>query len=268
MGLVKRHRLLAAGAATVVLGLGVLAWLLLSVDEPGPASVSDALARFHDADAEGRSSASGPPDGVYRYRGSGDEHLSLPPLHQADGEVMPGTVTHGADGCWTFRIDFNAVHRQSWRHCRARAAPVAETAGSTGQRWDLGVTSISNTSHFSCDRPDPVRWRPTASAEVHLRCSGTNSAVDGRTTVAATWNFDGETTLQIDGHAVAADHWVGRRRLTGSQEGTESSEAWFRADGLLLRYERDLEVRTDSPVGATTYTEEGWFELTSLTPQR
>jgi hypothetical protein len=34
----------------------------------------------------------------------------------------------------------------------------------------------------------------------------------------------------------------------------------------LVRYERDIEARTDSPVGDITYTEAGWFELTDLAP--
>jgi hypothetical protein len=65
---------------------------------------------------------------------------------------------------------------------------------------------------------------------------------------------------------VEAMHYVGDRALTGGQEGTEATDAWFRSDGLLLRYERDIEVRTDSPIGEITYTEAGSFQLAQLDP--
>ena len=52
-----------------------------------------------------------------------------------------------------------------------------------------------------------------------------------------------------------------------ARRATRAADAWFRYDGLLVRYERDIEVGTDSPVGTITYTEEGHFQLTGLRPQ-
>jgi hypothetical protein len=38
-------------------------------------------------------------------------------------------------------------------------------------------------------------------------------------------------------------------------------------DGLPLRNERTVTVKTDTVVGSSTYTEHGRFELTSLVPR-
>jgi hypothetical protein len=32
--------------------------------------------------------------------------------------------------------------------------------------------------------------------------------------------------------------------------------------------EREVRIHSDSPVGTITYTESGWWQLTSLVPQR
>jgi hypothetical protein len=74
--------------------------------------------------------------------------------------------------------------------------------------------------------------------------------------------------LTVDGVAVDAWHFRQDRTITGAQEGGKTAEMWFREDGLLLRSERDIEVRSPSPVGDITYTETGSVELTGLEPRR
>jgi hypothetical protein len=268
MGVIRRHKVLTALALVAVL-VAIAAWVVLGADQPGPPSVDEAVDRFEDGQGDGGPSATPrPPAGVYRYRGEGREHLSFPPLDQSDGTELPGTVTHDPDGCWTFRIDFNQGHWQSWHYCPTAAGDgYLELGGDSGQRWDLGVSSMGNTSHFRC--PDnPVVWPADPGDQVDHWCTGTSSAIEGTTTSEGTWRFVGPTSLTVGTDEVDVLHFRGARELHGSQEGVESTEAWFRADGLLVRYERDIEARTSSPIGDITYTEEGWFELTDLRPLR
>ena len=75
-----------------------------------------------------------PAAGVYVYRGSGTEHLSLPPKSQAQGPQMPGTVLLTANGCWTFRIDYSSQHWQTWNYC-PRGGGLVELGGQTFERW-------------------------------------------------------------------------------------------------------------------------------------
>ena len=270
MRLLRRHKVLVGLAVGVVVLAGVAAWLVTDADSPGPASMEDALDRFqHDGGDDATAGELGPPAGVYQYEGEGGEHLSFPPLDQEDGAMMPGTVTPQADGCWRFRLDFNAEHWQDWAYCPAEDGEgFAEVGGRSGQRWDLGVTEVGNVSSFACDPANPIVGPAAEVEEVEHRCVGTNTAVDGETTSEGSWTIVGRERLDIGGEAVEVVHGHGERTLTGGQRGTEVTDAWFRADGLLIRYERDIEVRTSSPVGDITYTESGWFELTDLEPQR
>ena len=49
----------------------------------------------------------------------------------------------------------------------------------------------------------------------------------------------------------------------------KGDEDWFAIDtGLPIRNQRRIEVDTDTPIGSSTYTEEGEFRLASLTPTR
>lgn len=270
MDAVRRHKGLVAVGVVLAVIIGFVAWSVLEIDSPGPASVDDALDRLHqNGGADGPEAAITPPEGVYDYEGEGREEISFPPLSQQDGEQMPGTVTHGRRGCWAFRIDFNAAHWQEWRYCPdAGGAGVAEVGGRTGQTWDLGVSQVSNVSVFVCDPPIPLLAPPAAGTTTEQSCSGTNSALEGETTSSGPSLYVGPATITVDGEDVPTMHFQRERRLTGSQEGQEHTEAWFRDDGLLVRYQRDIEVRTDSPVGAITYTETGSFQLSRLEPRR
>ena len=269
VGFVRRHWVLLGIAVIGALVVGAVATTVLSLDTPGPASVDDAVDRFRENGGDGGPALPGgrPPEGVYRYEATGQSALSFPPLTQHDGAELPATVTHQPRGCWTTRVDFNAEHWQEWTYCRVGDTMV-ETRGRSGQAWDLGVSSAENVSTFLCRPPNPVLV-PEAEPgdEVEQSCSGRNTAVDGRTTSGGPSTFVGEETLVIDGTEVTTFHLHNERTLTGGQEGDESTDAWFRYDGLLVRYERDIEVGTDSPIGTITYTEEGHFQLTGLRPQ-
>jgi len=109
---------------------------------------------------------------------------------------------------------------------------------------------------------------PAEGTTTEQSCSGTNSALEGETTSSGPSLYVGPATITVDGEDVQTMHFQSERSLTGSQEGQEHTEAWFRDDGLLVRYQRDIEVRTDSPVGAITYTETGSFQLSRLEPRR
>ncbi|HUI48728.1 MAG TPA: hypothetical protein VL119_08525, partial [Acidimicrobiia bacterium] len=88
-----------------------------------------------------------PAAGVYVYRGSGTEHLSLPPKSQAQGPQMPGTVLLTANGCWTFRIDYSSQHWQTWNYC-PRGGGLVELGGQTFERWNFVFTTYDSTSTF------------------------------------------------------------------------------------------------------------------------
>lgn len=57
--------------------------------------------------------------------------------------------------------------------------------------------------------------------------------------------------------------------LTGAQRGTTKVEYWYSAEGFdLVRMARDIDLKTNSPVGDITYRENDEWRLASQTPQR
>ena len=64
-----------------------------------------------------------------------------------------------------------------------------------------------------------------------------------------------------------AHAFVSELTLSGAQAGTDRNVMWFTAvPALLVRNERTAEVRTDTPIGESTYTETGEFHLVSVDP--
>ncbi|MBX3285641.1 MAG: hypothetical protein KF703_09885 [Actinobacteria bacterium] len=257
---------MAGGVVALVLVAGA-AVLVLSQDRARPVTVEEARDRLGtDATDGGDDGLGRPAEGVYRYEGTGTERLSVPPLSQDQGPTMPGTVEHLDDGCWSFRLDYSTNHWQAWDFC-LDADGVHERGGSTWQRWMLGTTALTNLASFTCptslvvpaEREDGQRWT--------ARCDGTNEMVDGTAVSTGTYEFVGEETLAVGDDRVAVLHFRSEREMSGAQEGTDRADWWFAPDtGMLVRNRRRIEVRTDTPVGASTYREEGEFRLVALEP--
>lgn len=267
----SRRRLVVGAVLVVVAGAvaaGIVLWNRSGAHE---ASTREAERRFEQSSSTQRANPSvlRPAAGVYAYRGTGTEHLSLPPKSQHQGPRMPATVTHRADGCWTFRIDYNSAHWQTWIYCPRRGGLV-ELGGETFERWDFVFTKYDSTSSFTCDPPS-VAIRATMHAGDHWpqRCTGTSSGSTGTATTAGPYTFVAEEDVTVGGSAVPAYHFRQQRTLGGNQSGTQRADLWFAVkDGLPLRNERQVTVHTDTPIGSSTYTERGSFELTALRPRR
>jgi len=257
---------LAAGLVVVLVVAGAVVWLARG--RARPVTVEEARQRLRPG-ATIAPGADRPSPGVYEYRGSGVERLTLPPLSQPEGPTLPGTVTLRPDGCWTFRIDYSTNHWQTWTYCR-RNGDLEEGGGQSWQRWMIGPTAFTNLSTFVCDAGTMVL--PSARVpgqEWPARCTGTSDSVKGVATSSGPYRFVGEDRLDVGGTPVTAAHFLRLRDMTGAQQGTERSDVWFADDtGLPIRNERSIRVRTDTPIGSSTYTETGEFSLVSAVPHR
>ena len=79
----------------------------------------------------------------------------------------------------------------------------------------------------------------------------------------------GPEVLDVDGTSVPTFHYREDDVLTGAQRGTTRTDFWYSVDSfLLVAMDRSIDLRTDSPVGTVTYTEDGSWRLASLTPLR
>ena len=77
----------------------------------------------------------------------------------------------------------------------------------------------------------------------------------------------GAEQLMVDGREVATVHAREDALFSGGQTGFNRADIWFGTDGLTLRQTWTTQVRTPSPVGTTTMTGGGDYQITSLSPR-
>jgi hypothetical protein len=268
----RRHRWLiavVAAGAGLALVVAVPSVRYLFRSHPGARSVSSAVEQYRATTTTNGAGASfeGPRPGVYRATGVGSEHISFPPNSQRDGSVMPITVSALPDGCWRWRIDYNTAHWHEYDLC-PRQGTLLLVAQRNSQRWDFGSLTVTNLGRYTCSPPAPIVTKTSRAGQSYEhRCTGTNSAVSGTSVVAGPVIIEGHTTLLVGGHRVSVLEQRRVEHLTGSQRGTVTERWWFDvATGLPLRAARDYHVTSGSPIGDITYTESGWWQLSSLEP--
>lgn len=204
-----------------------------------------------------------PSAGVYAYSGRGTDALDKPPKSQEEGPTMPVTVTIQPGGCWQFRIDYSSNHWQNWNYC-SHDGELDEKGGTTYQKWDFVVFSNESTTTFECDPSVAIRREQTPGDTWSQTC---HDVVDAATISTGPYRYIGTETLEIGGRSVAAHHYHRDRTMSGGQTGTEHTDAWFQADnGLPLRNERQIDVKTSTVIGDVRYTENASFEADSLDP--
>lgn len=265
------------GLAVLVVGLGVAAWFWIQRDTSRPVTLDEARDRRNEtngglapdpsgSDEPGSDGPVRPAAGVYEYEGTGTESLSLPPLSQSQGPTVPATVEHLGNDCWSIRFDYSNNHWQKWNYCPL-GADLVETGGESWQRWMIGATAITNLTTATCDDAMVLPASRTPGQVWEASCTATNEAVDGEATSAGDYTFVGDEDIEVGGHSVPTAHFVREREMSGAQEGSERSEVWFAVDtGLPIRNERTISVSTDTPVGASTYEEDGSFRLVGPDP--
>lgn len=264
----KRVLLAAVGLLLVAIAVFVLLWRGSGAHE---VSTEAARRRFEHGSSSTRAPDAAvlrPAAGVYEYRGSGTEHLSLPPKSQGQGPRMPATVTHRSDGCWTFRIDYSSAHWQTWNYC-PRDGGLVELGGQTFERWDFVVTKYDSTSRFTCDPPSVVvRAGMRPNDHWQQSCHGRSSGTKGEAVSSGRFTFVGDEVVVVGTQRVQAHRFRQLRTLSGNQTGTQTTDFWFATkDGLPLRNRRTATVHADTAAGTSTYTEHGSFALVSLQPQ-
>lgn len=262
----------AAGwlAMSTTAALVVLAVLALWRVPARPVSMTEAHEAARDLGVgEGGGRELIPPEGVYDYRGEGTERLDRFPGSTQQGPLVPGTVVHTGDGCWTFRVDYHSKHWQSWDFC-VRDGRLEERGGAAEQQLDLVAIEVTASSRTTCPAgvvaADPAA-RP--GDEAVQTCDVESSAADTPLRTSGRSTFVGRESIDVGGHPVETLHHRRERDITGAQRGVERLDVWFDAStGLPVRNERSVELRTDTPIGSLTYTESGSYSLASATPER
>ncbi len=267
-----RWRIVATAALVMMLvGSGFVAVRYLFRERPGPMSINAAVKAF-----KGKGSITitrnltyePSAQGIYTLNGQGAERISFPPNSQRDGEIMPASVTYIARGCWRWHVDYNVAHWEEYDFC-PHATKMLLAGYRNSQSWDFGTVKIKDLAQFTCV-PDTVVLPedPKPGQTLEWSCTGTNTAVPGRTIAATNVRIAGLQTLRVAGAVVPTVHELQQGRLTGGQKGTVREDWWFTvSSGLPVRLERHISILSSSPIGTITYDEAGSWQMTSLKPR-
>ena len=258
----------------VVLVFGATGFLVVPYvfrTHPGPMPLGAAVKAFKGNDSSTSDGSIGydpPAQGVYALSGQGTERISFPPNSQRDGAVMPASVTYLADGCWRWHVDYNVAHWEEYDFC-PRGTQLQLVADRISQSWDFGTFTINNLARLTCPPGTVVLPEdPKSDQTLGWSCTGTNTAVVGRSAAVTTAHIVGIDTLAIGGRRVLTIHELQQVTLTGGQRGTDTENWWFTANsGLPVRLQRDITLSSSSPIGTITYNESDSWQMTSLQPR-
>lgn len=201
-----------------------------------------------------------PPSGVYRYKSSGSEHLSVGGISRSFPGLTDMIVTQAA-GCATMRWEPLVQHTEGMVECPEKNGALAMSAALSYEQ----IAGTQTTSVISCPvgmyfvPPDPhigERWHTTCHSK------GASVGFSGRVI--------GESYLDVDGRDVPALHTSLTLSFSGSQSGTNPNNYWVSLqNGLILRQRETVDVSQQAgPLGSVRYTEQMAIALSSVTPVR
>ncbi len=258
---IRRQRFISAGLALVFLvvagGAGTWYFVLRS---PGTrVGLGAALRQFRAQQAaDGADWAVLPSPGVYHYRSSGDEALSIPGI----GRSFPAdsyVIVTDRGRCTTMEWRPFVQHMEGLQLCTgAHSSLVLSSAPSYEQ-----IAGVTTTSVMRCGAE--AYWvppQPTAGERWHAVCRSPGVRVSLAGEVV------GSALVRVGGRTVPALHTRLVFRLSGSATGSNPNDFWISArDGLILRQRETVSVAQGAgPLGSVRYREQMAIDLSSLVP--
>jgi hypothetical protein len=232
------------------------------------ASIESAVDKFRKSHGASTAGFLRPASGVYTFVGTGTEKISRPATTQHWGPRIPVTVTKDTNSCWTFRVDYSTHHWQAVHYC-ANGRVLQETGETTFQAFDFVAFEAEDTNDTVSKAPiDRIRVDAKPGARWTVASNGRSTSRGTKFHATGTETFVGIDRLRIRGEVVPAYHYNADRTLSGSQSGSERYDIWYSVlNGLPVKTDRHVKVTSPSPIGDVTYTENGTYTLTSLTPR-
>ena len=223
----------------------------------GDVDLDEALARFRATGAAATTADALPglpAPGVYAYRTTGGEYISLFDTRRTYSPTTLRIVT--AHGCGVREEQFFVTqHLEYYDRC----GPRLVTYGT-----DIAYWWTHGTQDFRCQGGsfDMTGTRPGASVEWDCGDEDTHAH---QVTV-----YVGDETVEVEGVPLPARHTRWTTTFSGATVGGAVVDDWFEpASGLLLREKRSIGLRVGSQfVGRLSYTDASEYVLRSVTPVR
>jgi hypothetical protein len=193
-----------------------------------------------------------PPAGVYRYRTSGSERIDRFGIDRAYPAETVRVITWRGGCRWRETVPIFAQHVETYDFC-ATGADAEDLASSTSLTYFL----VPGVQRFACA---PVgrrllSGRPPGSAW-SWRC------VEGASVSANTTRYLGPETVETGAGPVPTRHLRLVTALSGRSTGGAVRDLWLDADGLVVKEDRQVDLKVRSGfVGLLTYEERASFLL-------
>lgn len=259
---IGQHRLWALGTGvTVLVVVAAVGVWFLGLHSPGTRlGMDEALhlyrARQAPSAVGGRRSL--PPPGVYRYRTTGDEALSIGGISRRFPATTEMIVTDArcASVSW---VPFTQ-HVESFVECPAPGGAMSMVASTSHE----DIAGVSTDERITCPTsaylvpPSSVGSRWTATC----RAAGQTVGFGGRVV--------GTGAIEVDGRSVPAVHIRVTLSFAGSESGTNPTDYWIDIDdGLIVREEEQVAMADRAgPLGSVHYAERMSLTALSLSPRR
>ena len=230
---------------------------------PGTRGAAAPEAKTGTASAPAAAATSGPfrvpAEGVYSYRTTGSEEVSLGGgRHQYPERTYAAVRAKG--GC-----DWDFEHRVLEEHVERRvqcSAPGQLTQ--KDERAEITFFGQANKADYRCDPPLVIS---RAGDGAGAKYTGACRSSEGQFTMTTT--FIGRERLTVGGVAVDAVHVLMESVTSGQGDGTSRNDYWLHADtGLMLKSVRKVQTRAKAYGSTVDYREDSSFELERLEPAR
>ena len=260
---VTHHRLWALGGGVIILLAAVAAglWFFVLRSPATTVDLRQALTLYRQEQRQRGlgTSARIPPPGVYPYRTSGDEQLSVAGISRSFPSHSEMIVTDA--GCSTMKWEPLEQHTEGLVVCPGADAALTITSALSYEQ----IAGTQTTSVIRCPADTYlVPPDPTAGARWHTTCHspGQNVVFSGEVV--------GASSVDVGGHEIPALHTRLSLTFSGSETGTNPNDYWISLqDGLILRQKETVAVsQAAGPLGSVHYSEQMAISLTSATPVR
>lgn len=256
----QQHRLLAVLILSVVIlsSAGGTAWALVFRTVSSPVGLREALRMYRREQADkilatlrGRL----PAPGVYSYRTSGGEGLSLLGVSRSFPSTTPMIVSRGS--CATVSWVPVAEHTETTKICRAPAGALRVPQFVTHE----SIAGTTTTSTVDCPATAYLLPPSTAGRRWTASCTLTSPVEK----VGFVGQDLGPATVTVGGSSVKVEHTRVTLTFSGSEQGTSPADFWVaRRTGLIVREKEAVAVTS----GGVHYSEHMVVSLTRLQPSR
>jgi hypothetical protein len=259
---ITQHRLLmlCVGIAIVVVGVLAALWFFLFRSPGTPVNLSEALDQYQQdqTHAERNDDFDLPASGVYQYRTSGGEQLSLG-IDRSFPAITNMVVTDAR--CAALDWEPLQQHTEGLVLCPQRDGSITVSSSSSTE----DIAGMSTNTVIEC----PARTyflppRPLVGSHWHATCHM------GEESVAVSGVVVDDASLPIGNKTVRTLHTRLVLDFSGPEAGTNPTDYWILpGDGQIIRQVETVDISQQSgPLGSVRYTERADIALLSLSPKR